>query len=133
MLSRFQAGYVPPSTKPLGTTRVKRTRDQVHLEVKFAEAKGRRSGRWRTVHRVVWEAEHGPTPPGFVVVFRPGMHTLVLEEITLDRLELITRAELLGRNSILRYPPELQAAMKLRGRLVRRIAERARTTESESA
>ena len=48
--------------------------------------------RWVGVHRLVWEAAHGPIPRGHVVCFKDGQRTAVLEEITLDRLECISRA-----------------------------------------
>jgi len=76
---------------------------------------------WRAEHRLVWEAAHGPVPAGHAVVFRPGRHTTRAEDITPDALEMITRAELMRRNSVHRLPPEVQRLVQLRGVLQRLI------------
>ncbi len=126
MLSRFQAGYRPQTEKPLGSLRLRTTRGLTYLEEKYSMVGTNQSQRWRAVHRLVWEAAHGPMPRGHVVVFRPGMHTVLRDEITLDRLELVTHAQLLERNSVLRYPPALRTAMRRRRRLERAIRDVAR-------
>jgi hypothetical protein len=77
--------------------------------------------RWRPVAHLVWEAAHGPIPPGHVVRFKSGLHTTVETEITLDRLECVSKAENMRRNSIHNYPPEMKAAMRAVGALNRRI------------
>lgn len=83
--------------------------------------------RWIPVHRLVWEAAHGPIPSGHAVVFRPGQHSVDERAITLDKLELVTRAELMRRNSYhTNYPPELKKLVQLRGALVRKINHRSR-------
>jgi len=78
--------------------------------------------RWKAVHTLVWEEAHGPVPKGHVVVFIPGTHTTDIGHITLDRLELVTRAELMRRNSYhTRYPKELGLVIQMKGQLTRRI------------
>lgn len=78
--------------------------------------------KWQPVHRLVWEAANGPTPSGYVVVFKPGQHTVVESEITLDRLECISRSENMRRNSLhTRYPPEVTKVIQLCGALKRKI------------
>jgi len=77
--------------------------------------------RWRPVAHLVWEAEHGPIPSGHVVRFKPGMHTIEEAEITLDRLECITLAENMRRNTLHRYPTEIVDAIRARAVLNRRI------------
>jgi hypothetical protein len=47
-----------------------------------SNAKGNNSARWRGVHELVWVEANGPVPPKHIVVFKPGMRTNVLEEIT---------------------------------------------------
>ena len=76
--------------------------------------------RWTPVHRLVWEAAHGPVPRGRVVVFKPGQRTAVAGEITLDRLECITRRELIQRNSVHRRP-ELAGIYQLKGAITRQV------------
>jgi len=81
--------------------------------------------RWVGVHRLVWEAANGPVPAGYAVTFLPGRHSREAELITIDALELVSRAELMRRNTIHRYPPELKQAIRLVGKLKRAIEERA--------
>lgn len=79
--------------------------------------------RWKSVHQIVWEETHGPVPEGSIVVFKDAgpRH----ENITLERLELITRAENAKRNTIHRYPPELKAAIRKVARAKRKLKEHA--------
>ncbi|QIM48956.1 HNH endonuclease [Pusillimonas sp. DMV24BSW_D] len=77
--------------------------------------------RWRPVAHLVWERECGPIPDGHIVRFKPGLHTVEYDEITVDRLELITRAENMRRNTLHNYPKEIAHAIQLRGALNRRI------------
>lgn len=90
--------------------------------------------RWVGVHRLVWEAAHGPIPPGHVVVFKKGRHTTDATAITLDSLELVTRAELMRRNSVHTvYPPEVARLAQLRGALNRQINKRTREMKEATA
>ena len=77
--------------------------------------------RWRPVAHLVWEAAHGPIPPGHIVRFRPGMHTAVEAEITPDRLECISKAENMRLNTVHRYPKEIKDVIRARAVLNRRI------------
>lgn len=83
------------------------------------------AARWQPVQRLVWEAAHGPIPPGHIVVFKPGRHTTERDLITLDRLELVSRAENMRRNSYhTRYPKEVAQLIQLKGALNRKINRR---------
>jgi len=82
--------------------------------------------RWVAAHRLVWEAAHGPVPAGHIVRFKPGMHTTVAEQITVDRLELYSRAANMAQNSIHNYPVPVKSLI----RAVKR-AERALENRSE--
>lgn len=77
--------------------------------------------RWIAVHRIVWESERGAVQPGYIVVFKPGMRTTIVSEITADRLETISRAENMRRNTYHKYPKEIARAIQLRGALNRKI------------
>lgn len=87
--------------------------------------------RWIGVHRLVWESANGPIPHGHVVVFRPGRATTDESKITLDALEIVTRGELMKRNTIHRYPPELKQVIKLNARVQREIATRSKSHEKQ--
>ncbi len=79
------------------------------------------AARWRPVHVMVWEAVHGPVPAGHIVIFRPGMKSLVASEITIDRIELVSLRENMRRNSIHNLPPALVEVVQLKGALQRQI------------
>ena len=87
------------------------------------------SRRWVAVHRLVWEEVNGPMPKGYVVVFKPGMASTDPDEITIDRVELITRAELMRRNTRHNLPPEINALIAVKARLTRVINEREKRHE----
>jgi hypothetical protein len=86
--------------------------------------------RWVAVHRLVWEAARGPIPAGHAVVFRPGQKTAEADRITVEMLEMLTRAQLMQRNSYhTNYPPEVRQLVQLRGALTRQINSRTRALE----
>lgn len=88
--------------------------------------------RWRPVHVIVWEESHGPVPEGHIVIFRPGMKTFVAGDITADRLEAVTLAENMRRNTFHnRYPPEVKELIHLKARITRRINKRAKEQQHE--
>ncbi len=90
--------------------------------------------RWVPVARLVWEASNGPIPQGHVVRFLAGRQTTVESEITLDRLELVSRRENMLRNSRhTNYPPELNQVIQLVGALNRKINNRSRKHEEQDA
>lgn len=84
--------------------------------------------RWVPVHRLVWEAANGPVPHGHIVVFK-GARTAVLDEITLDRVECITRAEHARRNHPRSRSPELGKLVQLKGAITRQVNRINRETQ----
>jgi len=89
--------------------------------------------RWVAVHRLVWEAANGPIPAGHIVRFRDGMKTTVLEQITADRLECITRAENAQRNHPRSRDPELAKLVQLKGAIARQVNRIAREAQETRA
>lgn len=91
-----------------------------YLKRKVADNRAVPSRRnWRFVHVLLWEEAHGPVPAGHAVVFRNGDKRDIRDE----NLELVTRAELMRRNTIYRYPAELVRTIKAAARLRRTIAK----------
>lgn len=119
--TRFKPGQHPPNTLPIGSTKLDKS--QVLLQ-KVSNAPGNGSKRWRAVHELVWVAANGPVPAKHIVVFKPGTKTNVLEEITLDKVECISLAENMRRNTLHNLPPELKQVVQLRGVLTRAINKR---------
>jgi hypothetical protein len=125
--TQFQPGNAPQTEQPVGSYRI--TKDG-SLQRKIGTAKGSNSKRWRGVHELVWIEANGPVPPGHICVFKPGMRTNVLEEITADKVECITLAENMRRNSYHnRYPKEIGLVIQARGQLVRKINRAQRATQ----
>jgi len=83
--------------------------------------------RWRAVHLVVWEAAHGPLPPGHAIAFRNGDRS----DIRLDNLEIITRADLMRRNTLHNLPAPLPQTILLLGALNRKINRKIRNEEQD--
>ena len=104
---------------PLGAHRIN---GEGYLERKISEESGPPGKRWQRVHALVWMEANGPIPAGHIVVFKPGRHSTDIERITLDALELVTRAELMRRNSVhAKYGPEVARLVQLRGAVTRQI------------
>jgi hypothetical protein len=104
---------------PIGSYRVSR---DGHLEQKVTDDPALYPARrWQPVARLVWEAAHGPIPAKHFVIFKPGMKTAVLEEITPDKLLCITRAENALRNHPSNLSPELGDLYRLKGAINRHV------------
>lgn len=125
--TRFKAGNRPHTWLPIGTLRI--NQDGV-LERKFSDDPGAPHKRWRTVARLVWEEAHGPMPDGYAVVFKPGRASTRVEDITLDAVECITRADLMRRNTMYRYGEEVVKTIRMRGVLVRAINRKEKETSA---
>lgn len=121
--TQFKKGRPAPAAhnyKPIGTEKIdpkrkvlmrKVTDDPAIFPVK----------RWRHVHVIAWSAANGPVPSGHIVIFRRGMKTFVATEITVDRLELVTLAENMRRNTIHNLPESIKTTVRALGYLRRRI------------
>ncbi len=110
--------------KPIGTERVSK---DGYLERKINDDLPLQR-RWRAVHLILWEEERGPLPPGHALTFKNGDKS----DIRLDNLELVTRAELMRRNTIHNYPPELKEVIRLKASLGRAIRKRVKTDGQKS-
>lgn len=121
--TRFKKGRKPEEARnyvPIGSYRFSK---DGYLERKVTDDPSLwPARRWAAVHRLVWEEAHGKVPKGHMVAFKPGMRTAVLEEITLDRLECISLAENMRRNSIhTRLPPDVRKLAQLKGQITRQV------------
>lgn len=116
--TQFKPGQKPHTTLPVGSYRINK---DGHLQRKIGENPGCNSKRWRGVAELVWVEANGPLPPKHIVVFRPGQKTAVLEEITLDRVECISRADNARRNHPVNKSPELAKLVQLKGAITRQV------------
>jgi hypothetical protein len=124
---QFKKGRPPEEARnylPIGTVRLSK---DGYLERKVTDDPDMfPARRWVGVHRLVWLEAGNEIPAGHVVVFRPGRRSTVADEITVDALELITRVELMKRNTFHRYGPEVAGLVQLRGALTRQINKRSK-------
>jgi hypothetical protein len=111
--------------QPIGTLRMSK---DGYLERKFTDdPKLLPVRRWCGVHRLVWIEAFGPVPPSHAVCFKPGRFTTEEAAITPDALELVSRVDLMRRNSYhTRYPKEVAQLIQLRGALNRKLNRRTR-------
>lgn len=78
--------------------------------------------RWRGVHLLVWEEANGPIPAGHAVTFRDGNK----QNCALDNLQLISRTDLMKRNTYHNYGKEIARLVQLKGAVTRQINKRER-------
>lgn len=112
--TQFRKGAMPHNHVPVGTKR-KATIGQ--WKVKVAEP-----DEWRFVHRMNWEEAHGPIPRGKVLRFKDGNQ----DNCDLSNLELVTRREIMARNTLHNLPAPLPQLVMLRAAVVRKINRRRR-------
>lgn len=109
--TRFRPGLVPANHKPVGSTR---TSKDGYLEIKIAEG----MFQWRLLHREVWKEAHSDYPAkGTAIIFKDGNKT----NCDISNLEVLTRKELMLRNSVHNLPEEIKEVVRLNGVLRRKI------------
>lgn len=120
--TRFKPGQKPCKTQPIGAYRlVNEKTGRVHLEQKTSDESGANNKRWTPVSRLVWIEANGPIPDGHIVTFKKGMSTAILEEITIDKLECISRGQHANRNHPRNENPELSKLFQLKGAITRQV------------
>lgn len=109
----FQKGHKPHNTLSDNdiTIRHNYKRNTNYKHIRISE------GNWESLARHNWEAKNGTIPKGFNVIFKDRDYSNCEPE----NLELISNAELLNRNSIHNYPPEIVKTILFRGALNRQI------------
>ena len=105
----FKPGHRPQNAVPVGTEVVS---SDGYLKVKVAEP-----NEWKYKHRLVWENENGSIAKGMALIFKDGNRM----NCSIENLELLTRSELMRRNTIHRYPRELRDAIRSVGKLRKEI------------
>ncbi len=76
-----------------------------------------KDGVWELTHRLEWIKHNGEIPYGYIVVFKDKNRM----NVAIDNLECISLQENMKRNSIQRYPLEVQDCMKLLSKLNKKI------------
>lgn len=113
----FVKGQRPANWMPLGAHKLN---TDGYLVRKIRE--GNNGGlNWEAVHRLVWKQANGDIPARHMIVFKAGMKTTVLEEITADKLECISREENARRNNHWAKDPEMMKLHVLKGHITRQV------------
>jgi hypothetical protein len=85
----FKKGNIPANSKWDGYISIRRDKTEiVYLYIRIA------SGKWKPLHRYLYEQRKGPIPPGMILIFKDG-NTF---NINMNNLELISRKEHARRN-----------------------------------
>lgn len=111
--TQFKKGQKSHLWMPLGSERYSKGG---YLQRKIADT-GYPPRDWKGVHILLWEQHNSPVPQGHAVAFRDGDKT----RIAIGNLELISRADLMKRNTVHNLPEELKEVLQLKGALNRRI------------
>ncbi len=117
--TRFKKGQKPHTWNPIGHERI--TKDG-YLERKMEDTGVTRHD-YKPVHHLIWIEAGNSIPPGHALIFRNGNKL----DFSLENLELVSRAELMRRNSVHRLPKELAELCQLKGALQRQINKRIKT------
>ena len=111
--TRFKKGQRPFNWVPVGSERI----SSDGIRQRKVSDTGFPPRDWQSMHSLIWIKANGPIPPGHLVAFRDGDRA----NIVLENLELVSRGELMLRNTIHRYPAELKDAIRLIGKVGRTI------------
>lgn len=111
----FKPGQRGTRWVPIGSERVNK---YGYLVRKVAET-GRYDKDWKFVHRLNWEAAHGPVPKGHLVAFNDGNKS----NTDVGNLVLRTKAEHIAIHTIANYPPALRSAVHLVAKIRRKVNE----------
>lgn len=111
-VSMWKPGHRPHNWKPDGT--ILERIDKTGRVYKYYKVK---DSHWILYHHKVWNDHYGSIPSKHVVSFKDGNSL----NCDISNLELITMAENAIRNSIQRYPLEVQQIIKLNAKLKKKI------------
>lgn len=124
--TQFKPGDRAHNYKPIGSV----VRRSDGYWVRKVQDHGRQVDRWRTVHALLWEAHNGPIPDGYLVTIRGGVPDDP-DEITIDKLSLISKADNARRNAFHRYPQPIKDAIRAKSSLTRAINRKQGKTRSD--
>ena len=114
---KVKATMYKPGNKPFNTRELNATSirwDKTGRPYSYTKVK---DSLWVLTHRLIWESIYGPIPKGHVVRFKDGNNL----NLQIENLECIPMQENAIRNSIHRFPGELQTVMRLKSKLNKQI------------
>jgi hypothetical protein len=104
--TQFKKGRLPHNTKPIG---YRSMRDGYWVE--------RTEKGFEFVHVLIWKQHYGDIPKGLFVVFKDRNQ----QNIVIENLELINRAENMRRNSVQNLPKEILEVIHIKKSITRKI------------
>ena len=108
----FKKGSKPMNTQPIGTIHQRKdTGGKMYQYIKLSDCN------WQLLNRYTWEQHNGPIPKGLIVVYKDGNYL----NNDINNLMLLTKKENMARNTIQRFPTELQSLIKLNCKLNKKI------------
>lgn len=109
----FKPGQKPHTWRPIGSNRVSK---DGYLHRKTADTGVTRRD-YVPVHHLIWRWHGRTVPPGYALCFIDGDKT----NLDINNLTLVSRQNLMQRNSVHNLPREVVQLVQLRGALVRKI------------
>jgi hypothetical protein len=123
--TQFKKGQQNYNVMPIGSTRLV----DGYVYVKVAAVRYvPYTVNWKLLHVIEWERINGELPEGHALAFKDGNRL----NTGVDNLELISRAELMRRNTVHNLPPELKEVIQLAGAVKRMITMRTRNAEEQN-
>lgn len=117
----FKKGSRPPNTAKIG--------DIAPIKGGYLKIKVAEPNKWKLLHRMRWEEANGPIPKGHALEFLDGDVT----NCELSNLRLISRVELMARNTIHNLPEDLKSTIQALGTLRRKLNRHAKKQDHGSS
>lgn len=111
-VSMWKSGHRPHNWKPDGSIveRIDNT-GKVYMYYKIKDS------HWILYHNKIWMDHYGAIPNGNIIIFKDGNS----RNCDLSNLEMISRKDNMIKNTIRRFPIELQEVIKLKSKLKKKI------------
>jgi hypothetical protein len=111
-LSMFKKGNEPHNMKYDGHERICAKDGYIYVRIS--------KGKYVLKHRLVWEQHNGSIPKGNIIIFKDKDKY----NLNIDNLQMITKRENMLRNTVTKYPLELQQLIKLNNKLKTTLHEK---------
>jgi hypothetical protein len=111
----YKPGNKPPNTREPNATSIRW--DKTGRPYSYTKVK---DSLWVLTHRLVWESINGPIPKDHVVRFKDGNNL----NLDIENLECIPKTENAIRNSIHRFPGEMQTVIRLKSKLNKQLKQK---------
>lgn len=108
----FKSGRMPQTWRPIGSTRIA----DGYMQRKISDTRCTRRD-YVCIHHLVWRMHGRSIPRGHALVFIDGNKL----NVDINNLQLISRAELMRRNTVHRHGPEIAQLSQLIGAIKRQI------------